>query len=139
MRICGVDIKSKEAIIVICEPSPGAANVVESNTKRIKLDDGADGPALKSMKMAIDSYLHEQKVDVVVIKERATGSMGASGVTFKIEALFQMSHNDVVLVHGNTLRTFAKKNVAGAPSGLNGYQKDAFMSAAWLLNEKGLL
>lgn len=139
MRVCGVDIKSKEAIVVLCTPSTGAANVIETSTKRIKLDENGDGPALKSMKMAIDSYLHEQKVDVVVIKERATGSMGASGVTFKIEALFQMSHNNVVLVHGNTLRTFTKKNVAGAPSSLNGYQKDAFTSAAWLLNEKGLL
>lgn len=91
------------------------------------------------MKMAIDSYLQEQKIEAVVIKERATGRMGASGVTFKIEALFQMAHPYVVLVHGNTLRTFAKKNVAGAPSTLTGYQKDAFTAAAWLLNEKGML
>lgn len=139
MRVCGVDIKSKEAIVVICEPASGGASFVETTTKRIKLDDDADGKALSSMKMAIDSYLREQKIEVVVIKERATGSMGASGVTFKIEALFQMAHPSVVLVHGNTLRTFSKKNVAGIPSNLAAYQKDAFTSGAWFLNEKGML
>ncbi|WP_172599192.1 DUF3010 family protein [Rhizobium leguminosarum] len=140
MRVCGVDIKSYEAIFVVCEPSIGAAIPINIKTNRLKLKDADDGSHLKSFLRAVEGFLHENNVDAVVIKERlGKGPRAASGVTFKIEAMFQIAHGKVSLVHGKTLDKFSKSNVAGIPAGLPVFQRDAFLASAWRLNEEKLL
>ena len=140
MRVCGVDIKSSEAVVIVCEPGVGAAIPIEIKIKRFKLIDGNNGSELKSFLRAVEAFLHEYNVDTVVIKERQSkGSRSASGITFKIEALFQLAHDKINRVHGRTLDKFIKSNVSGAPSGLPVFQKDAFLAAAWHLNEEKLL
>lgn len=140
MRVCGVDIKASEANLVVCEPSAGAAIPLKLATKRLKLAEPGGGAELKSLLRAIEAFLHENNVDALAIKQRQSrGTMSASGVTFKIEALFELAQPSVYMVHGKTLEKFSKCNVAGVPADLPKFQTDAFLSAAWRLNEANLL
>lgn len=139
VRICGVDIKASQAIITVCDPSPGAAIPLNIGTTKLtlKADDGAD---LKSFMRAVQGIINDNSIDCIIIKERLSkGPRSASGVTFKIEALFQLCHDDTRFVHSKTLEKFKKDNKAGIPANLPKIQHDSFLASAWLLNEKELL
>lgn len=134
--ICGIEIKSNEAILVLVKDVNGMTDIVQNKIKRIALDPNHDHTQMRQFMATAESFFKENGVSAVVIKERAdSGPAQASGITFKIEALIQLSHKDTVLVHGNTLRKFAKTNAGGIPAGAFAYQKDAYLAGAWLLKK----
>jgi hypothetical protein len=130
--VCGVDIKGKEAILAVVRSSPEESLHVNCATKRIKLDDERDAKALLNFKAAVEAFAHQSKVDAFVVKSRqATGPRAAGGITFKIEALFQLSGTPIVFVSPPTLAKFAKSNLGGVPTSVLAYQTDAYRAGAW--------
>lgn len=140
MRACGIEISSNAAVLALVEADAGRSVSISCATKKLKLDDEKDSTSLKAFQQAAASFLHENSVDVVVVKERlGKGPRGAHGVTFKIEALLQLAHPNVVFVHGKTLEKFRKTNAGAVPSDIKKYQHDAFAAGAWQLKQVGEL
>ena len=136
MIVCGVDIKGKEAILaVVALNDDENVEHIACATKKLALYDHEDASSLIVLKRAIVAFAGENKIDSFVIKSRkASGQLAASGITFKIEALFQLSGTTVSFVSAPTLSAFAKKsNLATPPQSTHGYQADAYRAAAWKL------
>jgi len=140
LKVCGLQIKASEAILVIVEEQAGAPALLACKTKRLLLKNHEDGAELESFMQAARSFVHQNAIEVVAIKKRAgSGAMASSGVTFKIEALFQLAHKNVVFVSPQAITAFSKTNVGGIPNGLAAYQSDAYLSAGVCLKNAGLI
>jgi len=134
--ICGVDIKGKEAnLAIVSSDSEGNIEHINCATKKLSLHDHEDAASLDALMKAIKAFANENKIDGFAIKSRkATGQLAAGGITFKIEALFQLSGTEVTFVSPPTLAAFTKKsNVATPPQSVKQYQADAYRAAAWKL------
>ena len=134
MVVCGVDIKANEAIVVLVGSEDDLLVHVQCATKRLALNDDRDAKSLDTLKAAISAFAMKNNVEAFVIKARqSTGQRAAGGITFKIEALFQLSGTPVQFVSPPTLASFAKGNKSGVPTSLSQYQKDAYRAGAWRL------
>ncbi|TBD19639.1 DUF3010 family protein [Rhizobium ruizarguesonis] len=140
LRVCGVQIKSNEAILVIVEDSAAGAKHIQSPTKKLILEDDKKQSSLKSFLIAAEAFMRENHIECIAIKNRSgSGQMAASGVTFKIEALLQLTVANVAYAAPNMLSKVAASNAATPPDSLHSYQRDAFLSAALILKKAGLL
>ncbi|MFZ2996208.1 DUF3010 family protein [Sphingobium sp.] len=134
--MCGVDIKGKEAILsIVCSDSDDNIEHLKCTTKRLALNDHEDAASLDALMKAIKAFANENKIEGFIIKSRqATGQLAAGGITFKIEALFQLSGTEVTFVSPPTLAAFVKKsNIATPPQSVKQYQADAYRAAVWKL------
>ncbi len=140
MKVCGLQIKASEAILIIVEEAAGAPALVECKTKRLILKNHEDSAELESFFQAVKSFIHENAIDVIAVKKRASsGAMASSGVTFKIETLFQLAHKNIAFISPQAISSFSKTNVGGIPSRVAAYQKDAYLSAGVYLKTLGLI
>lgn len=138
MRVCGLHIMANEAIVVVVEPSQDGISVITS--KKLALANHENADDLHALLKTVGSFLQEYLVEVVAIKKRAgSGGMAASGVTFKIEALFQLSHKNLVYISPQAITKFSGTNLGGLPAGLRAYQKDAFFAAGCYLKKCDLI
>ncbi len=132
MVVCGVDIKAKDAILVLVSIDDDVTYHIKCATKKLALNDDKDATSLVTLKSAIEAFALKHNVEVFVIKTRqSSGTRAASGITFKIEALFQLSGTPVEFVSPQTLAKFAKGNKGGVPVGVAQYQEDAYRGGAW--------
>lgn len=130
MAVCGVDIRASEAILALAVNTEDGPIHAESTVSKLKLSDERNAADLATMKTAIEAFAHENAVTSFAIKSRkSSGVMASGGVTFKIEALFQLSGVNVKFVSPQALANLAKKNAGGVPSSLFAYQHDAFRAA----------
>lgn len=137
MIVCGVDIKSKTANLVLVGTEDDVTVHLKCVTKKLELNDDRDAKSLSTLKGAIEAFAQKNNVDSFVIKTRQlSGQMAASGITFKIEALFQLSGVSVEFVSPQTLTKFSKGNQGGIPTGVAKYQEDAYRAGAWRLAGK---
>ncbi|WP_177235714.1 DUF3010 family protein [Ensifer sp. OV372] len=140
MKVCGLQIKASEAILVIVEEVAGAPALVACKTKRLVLKNHEDGAELESFLQAAKSFLHENAIEIIAVKKRAgSGAMASSGVTFKIETLFQLAHKNIAFISPQAIKSFSKSNAGGIPYGVAAYQKDAYLSAGCCLKSAGLI
>ena len=131
MKVCGVDIKAKEAILAIVESDPEGNLVhIRSKSNRLTLTDDRDCKSVKLLFEAIKALAKDHKLDCFVVKIRQTkGTMAAGGITFKIEGLFQLSDTPVEFVSAQALAKLATKNTGANPATINQYQTDAYRAA----------
>lgn len=127
MIVCGVDIKAKESVLAVVQSDSDEWKHLQCDTKKLALKDDRDAELLVSLRSAIEEFARDNKVDVFAIKSRlATGPRSAGGVTFKIEALFQLSGIPVVFVSPQAIAKLAKSNAGGLPKSVLAYQTDAY-------------
>lgn len=137
MIVCGIDIKSNEANLVLVQIEHDVTAHIKCATKKLALNDDKDTTSLETLKSAIEAFGMKHKVERFVIKDRQSrGKMAASGLTFKIEALFQLSGIPVDFVSAPTLAKFAKGNKGGIPASVAKYQEDAYRAGAWRLADQ---
>lgn len=130
MKVCGVDIKAKAAILAIVE-SDAEGNIVhiKSSSKKLSLDDHRDCKSVSVFYEAIKALAKDHNLSRFVIKTRQTkGTMAAGGITFKIEGLFQISGVPVDFVSPQALSMMAKKNTGSIPATVNQYQSEAYLA-----------
>lgn len=137
MTICGVEIKGQEAILAVVDADrEGSIVHVRCATTKIALGEERNSQSLNVMLQAIRAFANQNKIDLFVIKTRLSkGQMAAGGVTFKIEALFQLSGTEVDFVSPQALAVFSKKNMAGVPRSVLKYQADAFRTGAYQISK----
>lgn len=131
MKVCGVEIKAKEAILAIVESdTEGNLAHIKSASKKLTLNDDRDCKSLEVLYEAIKAFAKDHKLNSFVIKTRQTkGQMAAGGITFKIEGLFQLSGIPVDFVSPQALSKLASKNTGAIPPTINQYQEDAYLAA----------
>lgn len=136
MRVCGVELSGSEARLAVVElDQEGGPKYIDIKTKKVKLSNDKSSEAIKSFKSAIQSFVHENSIQAICIKDRAhKGKFAGGAVSFKLESLIQSIDGcEVNFVSPQALASFDKKNYAGAPNGMPVYLKPAFSSAAFFL------
>lgn len=132
MKICGVELKSNQAIFVIIDTSENNL-YIESEIKRITLENDDDCKNVKSFFDTINTFFRDMKINKIYIKKRAkNGTYVSSPDTFKIEGLIQINtvcHN-VHLVSAQALVSFRKQNNT-IPDNIRKYQEEAFSTAMY--------
>lgn len=134
MKICGIELKSNNAIVSIIESSNEEINYIDVKLKKIILDNDEDKSSLLSFKNEIESFLTENHIEKVAIKKRAKkGTFAGGSITFKMEAVIQLnSISEVKFISSQAISKYTKKNEIEFPSLLNKYQEQSYLSAVLL-------
>lgn len=136
MKVCGVELKGNDAILVCLEGDVSAYSMILKERKKISLNDSLDQQEVIDFASEIKSFFKAHDFDIVGIKARATkGRFSGGSVSFKMEGIIQTSETKVKLVHGATVKAKLKDKMDDlAKIKVNAYQKDALMVAVYLLD-----
>lgn len=129
--ICGIEIKSNEAILVLCDIVENEVMVCDNEFKKIELG-GNEQEIYKSFYSALVSYVKQNEIECIYLKKPIDKGRQLSGANaFRIEAIINMLDVPVDAFHVNTISTFAKKNVLDVKNKevLNKYQEGALWTA----------
>ncbi|NQZ29749.1 MAG: DUF3010 family protein [Oceanospirillaceae bacterium] len=129
-RICGIELKSSEAILVILEDDE--LDFVDIALKKLKLEDDESGESIKAFYDGLVNFIKDNQIDTVVIKKRAKrGRMAGGAISFKMEALIQLNGiAEVEFVSGQGIAAAHKKSPFELPKSLKKYQEAGFMAAS---------
>lgn len=134
MRVCGVEIKSNEAIICLMSKHDGLFDIPDCRQVRFQLVNDKDAESMRHFQFTFGKFLEDYKVEQVVIKERAQkGKFAGAATGFKIEAAMQLIDGVKVSVMSATeQKEKIKRNpvpVDFAETGLKKFQELAFLIA----------
>lgn len=133
MKVCGIELKSNEARLVVLEGHIESYDIVQLDTNKIKLQDSKDQRFVQEFRTQILEFLNWHDFDCVGIKERITkGRFAGGALSFKMEGLIQTSDYKVQLVHNMSMKS-ALKDVEYDPSMVKKYQEEALRVAIYLL------
>ena len=131
MRICGISFEPTSAVVVIveCSPPNGVA-VVDSETKRIPMDDHQDSDCLRSFTRTIAAIVRDYKIESIAIRKCTYSGKYQSGApSIKMEALLQVLDAATALLSPQTIASRCKSSEFAIPNCINKYQHDAFKAA----------
>ena len=132
MRICGIELKSNQAIFSVLEKQEDDIVIyIDMKVKKITLEEDEQQESIRSFCNDLLVFLTKENIDKVVIKKRAKkGNFAGGAVTFKMESLIQLNpHCEVELISGQALSHFEKKNGVEFPSELKKYQEASYLAA----------
>lgn len=134
--ICGIELKSSEAIFSIVDSTGGQVGYVDTDPKRMQVADDENAADVQSFYDAFRNFLRDNRIEQIVIKKRAKrGQMAGGAVTFKLEGLIQL--NGIVPVNfisGQAISAYQKRHALSIPAVLNRYQEQAYLAASiWAL------
>lgn len=131
-RICGIELKSSEAILAVIELTDDGYDFVDIEPKKIKLGNDESNDLVKSFYDAVVNFSKDNQIDTFVIKKRPkNGKMAGGAVSFKLEAIIQLNGvAEVDFVSGQGIASAHKKEPFEMPDGMNKYQENAFMAAS---------
>lgn len=127
MRICGVELSGSDAVFAIVDEGVWQ----ECNTKKITFGDSLEKQSARFFYEAVNSFARDHHIDIFAIKHRQdSGRFAGGGITFKMEALFQLCPDaDALIVYNATIVSEQKKNGWIRPDGMNKYQESAYFTA----------
>lgn len=130
-KICGVELKGSEAIIVLLEKKGAGYVYLDIEPRKIKLGDDESSDHIQSFFETFQNFARQHGVDLIVIKKRAQkGPMAGGAISFKMEALIQLNGiSEVEFETGQGIAAAEKKTPFKLPANLKKYQEDAFKSA----------
>lgn len=136
-RVCGIEIKSRTAHLVILEGDRSDYRIIESSPLKIELSDQELQESIKSFSNAICDFFKSYDIEKVMIKEGLSKGKFTSGASvFKIETIIQMSNAKVNLVKSPILNAFYKDlGQTIDKTSLKKYQHVAFDLAYYGLKE----
>ncbi|MBQ0784041.1 MAG: DUF3010 family protein [Amphritea sp.] len=136
-RICGIELRSSEAIFAVIECTEDDAQFVDIEPKKIKLNDDESSALIRSFYDAVVNFSKENQIDAFVIKKRAKrGQMAGGAISFKLEALIQLNGvTEVFFVSGQGIAASHKKAPFEMPDGMKKYQETAFMAASLYIRQ----
>jgi hypothetical protein len=136
-KICGVELKGSEAIIVLLEKTVSGYVHLDIEPRKIKLGDDESNDHIKSFFETFENFARQHDVDLAVIKKRAQkGRMAGGAISFKMEALIQLNGvSKVAFETGQGIAAAEKKKPFELPTNLKKYQEDAFKSAALFIRK----
>ena len=131
MKICAIDLKANNTILVVLEKDDDLIDYIDLKIKKIELEDDEVQENIISYSKAINDFLQENNIEQVLIKKRAKKNTKSGGSnTFKAEALIQLNtFCKVELISTQTINAFEKKNNIEYPKNLKKYQEQAYLCA----------
>lgn len=133
MNICGIELKSNYAVLSVVKNSliDDIVDYVDLKIKKITLEDDENKQSIEQFFTQINEFLKTNSIEKVVIKKRAKkGNFAGGAVTFKMEALIQLtSLCEVEIISSQSLSSFEKKNSITFPSNLKKYQEQSYVCA----------
>lgn len=133
MKLCGIELKSNEAVLVVLDAAEGDPVHVELPTRKISLGDSDKAADIIDFQRKISAFFKENDISKVAIKKRAKKGKFAGGPdTFKMEALIQVIPDlEVQLVTPQALTAMEKKQDIIYPNSLMKYQEVAYLVGVW--------
>ncbi len=134
MRVCGVELKSNEAVICLLSKSDGLYDLPDCRARRVTLNDMNSSQELIDFQFAFAKLMDDYKVDKVVIRQRPTkGKFAGSAAGFKMEAAIQLAAGlDVQTFSATEIKESLSHNplpIAFESTGLKAFQEAAFTTA----------
>lgn len=138
MKICAIDLKANNTILVVLEKNDDLVDYIDLKIKKIELEDDEVQENIIAYSKAINDFLQENKIEQVLIKKRAKkGSFSGGSNTFKAEAIIQLNTVcKVELISAQTINAFEKKNNIEFPKNLKKYQEQAYLCALSFLEKQ---
>ena len=135
MNLCGIELKSNNAIVSVIEYTDDEINFIETKTKKIVLENDEDINSILKYKTELESFLSEYKIEKIALKKRAKkGTFVGGAVTFKSEAIIQLNTICTVnFVTSQAISKYTKTNEPNLPKELNKYQEQAYLSSLLLI------
>ena len=135
MKVCGIELKSNEAIIVALDGRIEDFEILKLDFTKLKLNDPKSQDAVKDFHVAIANLFSIHGFDKIAIKERIMkGRFKGGPLSFKMESLIQMVDEPVQIVHSATVKSKIK-DVDVSFDDLKKFQEEAFRVALYLLSE----
>lgn len=129
MKICGIELKGNEAIIVSLLFDGEDYTFVNKDVKKIKLKDTDIQADVQEFTKKLYSFFDTSNFEGIAIKGRAKkGKFAGGSVSFKIEGIIQNSTYPVKVFPGATIKA-KLKNTEVDSSLINGYQEEALRAA----------
>lgn len=134
MKVCGVELKSNEAIICLLSLTDGVFNIPDCRARKLTLTDMHSQEALVAFQKEFSKLMQDYSVDKVVVRQRPTKGKFAGGAAgFKMEAAMELIPDLEVHSLTNTeIKTLIKHNPLPVPfseTGLKAFQEGAFSTA----------
>ncbi|MCV6589085.1 MAG: DUF3010 family protein [Marinobacterium sp.] len=134
MKICGVEIKSNEAIICLLELDGALFNLPDCRAQRVVVRNGDDVEEMRKFQFTFAKLMSDYGVDKVMIKQRpAKGKFAGSALGFKLEAAIQLIDGlNVELIAANQIQETLKQHplmIDFRETGLKQFQQTAFTTA----------
>lgn len=131
MKLCGVEIKSTEAVICLLSYQDGLFSIPDCRVRKIDFNKNNKTSDLRYFQSTFAKLAQDYKITKVVIKERPLkGKFAGGGLGFKMEAAIQLISNlEVELISPTELKASLKRNpitVAFNETGLKIFQQPAF-------------
>ena len=126
MKICGIDLKASNMILVVLDDK----KFIDLKRKKITLENDENQNDIRSFCNDFLLFLEENQIEKVYIKKRAKkGNFSGGAVTFKMEGLIQLNPLcEVELISSQSISSFKKKNEIDFPKTLKKYQEEAFLT-----------
>ena len=126
MKICGIDLKANNMILVVLDDK----KFIDLKRKKITLENDENQNDIRSFCNDFLLFLEENQIEKVYIKKRAKkGNFSGGAVTFKMEGLIQLNPLcEVELISSQSINSFKKKNEIDFPKTLKKYQEEAFLT-----------
>ncbi len=127
MKICGIELKSNNAILVLLDDK----EFIDLKIKKIILEDDENQEDIRKFCNEFLLFLEQNEIEKILIKKRAKkGNFAGGAVTFKMEGLIQLNPIcNVELISPQAISSFEKKNDLEFPSSLKKYQEQAYLAA----------
>lgn len=107
--VCGIEIKSKTATLVVLDGSRDDFKILKSKPLKIELSDSSSQESIKTFSDEITAFLSTEGVEKIVVKEGVSkGKFTSGSPVFKIETILQMSNIEVHLLAAQKLNAFIK-------------------------------
>ena len=137
MKVCGIELKSNEARIVVLEGRHENHEIIKTEYDKVKLVDSKDQKEVQTFRAAMLEFFAYHDFDIIGIKERITkGRFAGGAISFKMEGLIQTADDKVMLVHNMSMKS-TLKDVELFTDGLKKYQEEAYRVALFLLHKQG--
>lgn len=109
--VCGIEIQGNKANVVLLKGNKREYSIIQSEFKKIELDDEKNQSQIKSFQQVMENFLKQNEVKKMFIKRPSTsGKYLAGPVAFKIETILQLSSLPVVLLHATQIASIMKKH-----------------------------
>ncbi|SMP71396.1 DUF3010 family protein [Anoxynatronum buryatiense] len=134
--ICGIELKSSEAIFALIEWEDGEAKYLDTDPKRLQIADDECVVAVQSFLDAFRNFLQDNYIDQIVIKKRnKRGRLSGGAVTFKLEGLIQINGTvPVDFISGQGISAAQRRTPLEIPEEIKRYQEQAYLAAyTWAL------
>ena len=135
MRVCGVELKASDAVVVVLEGDKESFEIIDTGVQKISLRDTNNSEDVQAFHESFQAFVQKYQIDRIGIKKRNTKGRFAGGATsFKMEGIIQLAQDTMVaLISPASIASTIKKEEPPVANHLFTYQKGAYETAYTLL------